>query len=493
MAIRFLVVLVLGSLAASAAAQEIQRGRLKELDLTKRRIVITVDGRDRELDLTDETRVLDRSGTTLAERFRGLNAGDDIFFQLRRDDGREVRAVKSAAGAPRPAQPAGDAQRATIRKVDLERQTITLSLGEQAREVLASDRTEMRGVAGTTLRERLQTLTPDTRVLFRARRQDDRDELLALMVVRDEPRAGRRILEDTSSLRPLTEMGEAKYQGFAGGLYPDGRNERPESHEAAGLRWARRVEPLDANGRPDPQGRIVLLSIGMSNTSQLSQGLERWLRQADGLHPRLLFVNGAQGGMTAAAIQSTEEGRGQQYWTTVDRRLEAAGATRAQVQAVWIKQADAGPSSGFPAYAQTLQAELTRIVQLLPGRFPNCRMAYLSSRTYGGFATTPLNPEPYAFESGYSVKWLIERQIRGEADLNFDPDRGPVKSPWLSWGPYLWANGATPRTDGFRYAASDFAPDGTHHAAEGERKVSRLLLDFFTTDATTKPWFRAAR
>jgi hypothetical protein len=207
-------------------------------------------------------------------------------------------------------------------------------------------------------------------------------------------------------------------------------------------------------------------------------------------NPRLVFVNGAQGGMTAAAIQDPEDnGRGTKYWSTVDDRLKAAGVTRAQVQVIWIKQADAGPTQGFPAYAQKLQEELARIVQLLPNRFPNIKLVYLSGRTYGGFAKTPLNPEPYAYESGFSVKWLIEQQLQGDPALNYDAKRGPVTAPRLSWGPYLWDNGVIPRADGYRPEESDFAGDGTHHAGPGIDKMGILLLQFFQTDSTGRPWF----
>ena len=81
---------------------------------------------------------------------------------------------------------------------------------------------------------------------------------------------------------------------------------------------------------------------------------------------------------------------------------------------------------GFPKYAKTLQegdwdegGSATP-----PAPIPNVKLAYLSSRTYGGYATTPLNPEPYAYESGFSVKWLIEGQLKGEAALNYDPGEG---------------------------------------------------------------------
>jgi hypothetical protein len=302
---------------------------------------------------------------------------------------------------------------------------------------------------------------------------------------------------DLSRVKPLTDMDpDEDYKGFKGGLYPGGKNERPAAHEAAGVALARQVRPLDPDGKPSADGKIVLLAVGMSNTNQSFAGFMQVARGDKEINPRVVLVNGAQGGMTAALIQNldggrrTPDGRRISYWAEVDNLLGKAGATRAQVQAVWIKQADAGPGQGFPKYAQTLQAELAKIVQLLHDRFPNLKLVYLSSRTYGGWAKTRLNPEPYAYESGFSVKWLIEQQLKGDPALNYDPKKGPVKAPWLSWGPYLWAKGGTPRGDGFRYDESDFQEgDRTHQSPAGQRKVGKLLLQFFQTDSTAREWF----
>jgi hypothetical protein len=121
-------------------------------------------------------------------------------------------------------------------------------------------------------------------------------------------------------------------------------------------------------------------------------------------------------------------------------------------------------------------------------KFPNCLLVYCSSRTYGGYATTSLNPEPFAYESGFSVKWLIEKQITGDPSLECTGNN--PKAPWLSWGPYLWADGIIPRSDGLVWLQTDFrSDDGTHPSAAGQKKVAELLLNFFTTDATAKNWF----
>jgi hypothetical protein len=382
-------------------------------------------------------------------------------------------------------------RRGTLKSVDAAKGTVTITADGKDREFTVTPDTRLMDADNRPISDRLKDgrLKAGAAVAFKPEERDGRTVLVGLKLLAG---AGRPALPkvDTSKLQPLTELGTGEYHGFPGGLYPDGKTERPTAHEAAGLALARHVRPLDADGKPNADGKVVLLSVGMSNTTQEFSAFQRLATADRGKSPQLVLVDGAQGGMTAAAIRDPDDGRtGTRYWTTVDQRLKAAGAMRAQVQAVWLKEADAGPNQGFPKYAQTLQGELRQIVQLLHRRFPNVKLVYLSSRIYAGYARTPLNPEPYAYESGFAVKWLIEEQLKGDPGLNYDPAKGPVQAPWLSWGPYLWANGTMKRADGLTYEEGDFAGDGTHPSPAGQRKVAEQLLRFFTTDPTAKPWF----
>jgi hypothetical protein len=118
------------------------------------------------------------------------------------------------------------------------------------------------------------------------------------------------------------------------------------------------------------------------------------------------------------------------------------------------------------------------------------RVAYLSSRIYAGYATTALNPEPYAYEGAFPVRWLIQSQINGDAGLNYNAEVGPVKSPLLLWGPYLWADGLNPRSDGLIWERGDLSSsDGTHPSDSGRLKVAHILLDFFKTNELAHGWF----
>jgi PKD repeat protein len=59
----------------------------------------------------------------------------------------------------------------------------------------------------------------------------------------------------------------------------------------------------------------------------------------------------------------------------------------------------------------------------------------------------------------------------------------------MSWGPYLWADGARPRSDGLTYECSDLESDFTHPAVGAATKVAAQLKSFFLTDPTAAPWF----
>jgi hypothetical protein len=390
---------------------------------------------------------------------------------------------------------------ATIKKVDADKGVVAFHAQMKDHSAGVAKDAKFLDADGKALPDGLKSkaLKEGATVVLTIEREDDKPVIHAIRLAKktdtppppkEEPRV------DTSKLVPLTDLGTDEYKGFKGGLYPDGKNERPSGHEKAGLALAKKVQPLDADGKPNADGKIVLLGIGFSNTVQCFDGFLKVAKDDKDINPKVVFVNGAVGGMSANMIQNPDEGRGKLYWATVDERLKTAGVTRSQVQAIWLKETNPGPhEGGFPKYTQTLQGELTKIVQILHDRFPNARLVYLSSRTYAGWAKAapgkmPGNSEPYSYETGFAVKWLIELQLKNEPALNCDAEKGEVKAPWLSWGPYLWANGETKRKDGYSFKPTDFRDnDRMHHSPDGMEKMGKELLRFFKNDTTTKDWF----
>jgi hypothetical protein len=295
---------------------------------------------------------------------------------------------------------------------------------------------------------------------------------------------------DFTGMIPLPDLGPGMYKGEQGGLYPGGSNVVPPAHLAAGMKLVKQIVPLDRDGRPSPDGRIAMCTIGMSNTTQETRS---FLKQAifdKSINPKLTLVDCAQGAQTASKIKDPNF----PYWKTVAARLRDAEVTAAQVQIVWVKEANGSPTQAFPEHAQILQNDMVGVMHNLHDKFPNLKIAYLSSRIYGGYAVGALNPEPFAYEEGFSMKWLIADQIAGKPELNYDPAKGAVRAPWMIWGPYLWADGLKGRKDGMvTWKREDLGPDGTHPSLTGRDKVAWLLMSFLKNDPTSRPWFLAAQ
>ena len=175
----------------------------------------------------------------------------------------------------------------------------------------------------------------------------------------------------STGLIPITELPPNLYNGFPGGLYPAQSNAVPPAHLSAGIAEAAQVVPRDAAGSPDPNGWIVMISVGMSNTTHEFGPFERQEDLNPNRNARLLIVNGAQGGQTASAIKNPAA----TYWTLVDDRLAALNVTTQQVQVAWVKEANANPLNNFPLHAQELSADLRAVVQVLRDRFRICDCA----------------------------------------------------------------------------------------------------------------------
>ncbi len=291
--------------------------------------------------------------------------------------------------------------------------------------------------------------------------------------------------------QPLNDLGANEYirmdgtpTGYMGGLYPGGVNSRPNEHEVAGVDIASQITPLNAAGVPDPNGRIVMISVGMSNTAAEFIEFIQLAAADPAVNPQVTLVNGAQPGQTSPDWVDPNA----PAWNVVDQRLANAGLTPLQVQVVWVKLTRIGPGN-FPGRAQELQHDLEIIARNLKIRYPNSTLAYYSSRTRSFTYWQGLSPEPTAFETAFSVRWMLENQINGDPDLNYDPANGPVVAPWLSWSAYLWIDGLNPRSDGRVWLHEDMVADCTHPSDSGELKVAEQLLDFFKYDTTARLWF----
>ena len=305
---------------------------------------------------------------------------------------------------------------------------------------------------------------------------------------------------------PLTDLLSGTYYGHAGGLYPGAVNFPPAEHDTAARSRRNLIKPLDVNGDESPFGKYVLLSIGSSTTTRewcsASSGppcsawsfMGRAAQDPTVNHYTMVIVNGAADGQDAPQWGSPTSPN---YERIKVGRLAPLGLSENQVQAIWVDLFDPKPTVVLPADsadANALVTNLGLVMRALRARYPYLRLVFVSSREYGGYSTIDLDPEPYAYETGFSVKWLIESQVNEMRGRPTNPRAGTLDyvkkaAPLLLWGPYLWAAGATPRSDGLLWLPVDFEADGFHPSQVGVTKVAEKLLDFFRNSPYARCWF----
>jgi len=294
----------------------------------------------------------------------------------------------------------------------------------------------------------------------------------------------------SSPLVPINDLGTGTYQGSEGGLYPGGSNVRPPDFDAAGVAVAQTIQPLDADGNPDPvNGKIGVMSLGMSALFDTFLTFITDTYADPTVNPHIVLVPGAQPRAYAANFANPNDG----FWNPIFQNfLPESGITAAQVQVVYFKDIDPSPHGTFPTDIAKLQSDYEAVANNVIAKFPNVKIMYMGGPIYTGYSIGLNNiyPEPYSYESAFAIKWTIQDQINGNPNLNWDATKGPVKAPWLSWGAYSWANGLLARNDGLTWSCPDIKYDGFHPSLPyGREKETNLMLNFFKSDDTAISWF----
>ena len=155
-------------------------------------------------------------------------------------------------------------------------------------------------------------------------------------------------------LIPLNDLGNRDYHwGYIGGLWDNGGNEMEAGHRADGLRLASRIQPLDANGKPSPNGKIVFLSAGFGETARIMCSNDSFSPDCEsgslmGMakddprvnHESLVFVNAAHENFDFASWGWPFLQNYNRIKTSV---LLPAGVTEKQVQVAWVQMVTNSP------------------------------------------------------------------------------------------------------------------------------------------------------
>jgi len=239
---------------------------------------------------------------------------------------------------------------------------------------------------------------------------------------------------------------------------------------------------LQDNGAPTVtpvDGVIGVVCIGMSNAFQeCGDFMEKMGALAGEINPQVRFVNCAVPGR---AIEFWNNPDYDKLWDgCVRRKILEAGLRPEQIRVVWHKAADMltldEGGAVYPPYPDPnadyfhFYENLTTFAARLHEKLPSVQAVYVTSRSYGGYASKEARGEPLSYEEGLALNaWL--------------KDHPQVDGVWYGWGAYIWApdcaTGAT-NASGVCYERSDYQDDGIHPDQGTRDKISQMLHERFS-------------
>jgi hypothetical protein len=254
---------------------------------------------------------------------------------------------------------------------------------------------------------------------------------------------------------------------------------RTVAQDQAAAVAASQVWPRLLDGTPDPGGKVVLLGVGMSNTSNVFNAMLYEINHS-GVTPSTLH-----------AIDTTMGGQGApqwadpncECWTNLDAKLIKKKRSAYQVGAVFVMLTTPFPWQTPEANATRFAAEYASILLQLEARFPNLRVVISAANYFGGYNTTGKTPEPHDY-------WE-NRELQGIQD-------GHTGSAFVG-GLTIWTNGvdlrpwpspAPPRPwSGLNLLCED-TNNGVHVSPLGKPKFGAWVYDTLMLDPATLGWLR---
>jgi len=289
----------------------------------------------------------------------------------------------------------------------------------------------------------------------------------------------------TPAMVPINDLGKGTFNGFTGGLYPNGLNSPTGIYAADLYKICHHITPLDTFGNPSTNGKVLFVSLGWSTCGNNMRALENKTTGNPLTNPKLLLVtlNEGSGKGRLNDIANPND----QYWDVVASQIKKANTSFRQVQIIYLETEDSTKLITFPGRPVLVKNELESCFRIFQQKFPNVKVVYLLARTTTfGSNEHIFNTEPCPYYFGWACKWAIQDQINGVAGTAY---KGENKvSPIITWGFYQWADSIPRTTDGFSWVESE-SSDGLHANSVGQDTLSGRFQQFLLSDKNAKGWY----
>lgn len=266
-----------------------------------------------------------------------------------------------------------------------------------------------------------------------------------------------------SGLTPVLDLGIGTYEGFSGGLYGGGSNVRPCALNST-------VLTATAGIAPDANGQIVVAFAGDDTGNSLYVGF----LQVAALHPgifspalRLINISTPAYHLNAWAGTATP--------VNITQKITATGVSPADVQCVIFgckpNTQNYATDSFAVRHARTVK-DYKSVFARIHVAAPNAVIATTDVQ-YADYQQNSLAPA-FHLEPRYGYDMSVGMQ---QAILTY------TGAAVVFWACSIWANGASPRSDGLTYVCADYFSQCQHlNDGSGARKAAQVVFDAFRTD-----------
>jgi len=283
---------------------------------------------------------------------------------------------------------------------------------------------------------------------------------------------------------PIDDLGTGTFNGYVGGLYPNGLNYSTGQYSIDLLKTCRYMVPIDTFGNPSNKGKILYISLGWSIGGQNLRALKAKTVSNPLTNPKLLLLSFSLGAEQARInnIMNPNDS----YWNYVAKVIKDSNTSFRQVQIIYLDSEDSTDNVSFPGRPLQVKRELESCFRVFKQKFPNIKLVYLLARTTTFGHQHVFNTEPCPYFFGWACKWAIEDQINGVKGTEYKGAH--AVSPMITWGFYEWATSTPRTTDGFKWT-EDLMQDGLHANPVGRDTLATRFQNFLLTDEYSKNWY----
>lgn len=220
--------------------------------------------------------------------------------------------------------------------------------------------------------------------------------------------------------------------------------------------------------------KIVVLCVGASTPGQISAKIESMSLQLANVQ----VINCCTGGQDINDWLSLES----PGWSNLEDKLVEKGLLFSDVQCLIFGTDElVDDSNAFPSASISYGMKVTSFISLAKTQFVNLKQVDLMSRLCEYKITDPKFATPSGYNNGWGHKFAVETAMLSD---------GTISGVWITDATaYLWTDGETIRSDGFKFSYSWMKRNGASVHLNTSKIGDDTIASYIFNNMKRYSWF----